>query len=684
MSTGGKLAQLATYYDPATRRVNETVTARETAPSTVADTQYTYDPSGNITKIAESSNGDSQCFTNDYLGRLVQAWTPAGGDCAQQPTAASLGGPAPYWQSWTLDAVGGWLTRTDHATASGDAVTTYTYPGTGANQAHTLSGTSVTDSAGTRAATYAYDPAGATISRPGPHGQQTLTWDVEGHLASLTDSAGASSYLYTADGDRFITRDPSGVTMDLGPVELRLSASSNTVTATHFYAMGGRLVGQRTAAGVTWLATDLHGTDQIAIDAASQAVTRRWFTPYGERRGPAVAWVSDKGYLRGTAEASGLTLLGAREYDPATGRFVSVDPVLAPGDPTQTNGYSYAGDSPVTSADPSGLMKTDRAETGPTTPPPPASDPYDFHPRDWPKPGAGRHRNGYAIVINGQSWVILANDCNVESGHFVQGPCAAGGRARISVLGPQHQCTNMADADGLCYVGPDGYVYDVDGRRSCLPADVTGPCQPSATPVQAPAPVATGRRTAAGPPPPVHVVNPAPAAAGIDPCNGGGIWCFVGDGLAYGAFFLGLAGPFCPICDAIATGMSLGSAVSYGFAGDGNRLVQQLTATGVSLVAGSIAARPFTRIAGGLAAYSGGTARAAQFVARGGASISASAAATAAGAGFCGWTPSGCDHDPDITNMPNSASQMVLFQPGTYNLKPFTDTVKGTLRAWVA
>jgi RHS repeat-associated protein len=51
----------------------------------------------------------------------------------------------------------------------------------------------------------------------------------------------------------------------------------------------------------------------------------------------------------------GLTHLGAREYDPATGRFISPDPILNSGDPQQLGGYRYAASNPTTAADPGGL-----------------------------------------------------------------------------------------------------------------------------------------------------------------------------------------------------------------------------------------------------------------------------------------------------------------------------------------
>lgn len=50
--------------------------------------------------------------------------------------------------------------------------------------------------------------------------------------------------------------------------------------------------------------------------------------------------------------ATGLYYMRARWYDPATGQFLSVDPLVA-----QTGlPYSYAGDNPVNEGDPSGLL----------------------------------------------------------------------------------------------------------------------------------------------------------------------------------------------------------------------------------------------------------------------------------------------------------------------------------------
>nr|MDT0657877.1 RHS repeat-associated core domain-containing protein [Micromonospora sp. DSM 115978] len=366
--TGAGFVQSGRYYDEATGRVTRSPVIKSVAPSYVAHTYYSYDPAGNLTKIDDNpgtGTRDTQCFSYDHHRRLTQAWTPSSADCTQQPTAAGLGGPAPYWQSWGFGSptdpkgrIGNRLTQVEHATPSGDVTTTYTYPNAGADQPHALTGLSRTDNGGTSTSTFEYDDRGNTISRPGPDGQQTLTWDPEGHLATLTDSAGNNSYVYDASGNRLISKDPAGATLHLGAMELRLA--SGVVSGTRYYTFNGETVAQRNTSGLTWLASDHQGTGQISVTAnAAQTVSIRRQTPYGEPRGPQPAWPTQRGFVDGFKDPTGLTHLGAREYDPQTGRFISVDPLIDVGNPQQINGYTYSGNNPITFSDPDGLIYTD-------------------------------------------------------------------------------------------------------------------------------------------------------------------------------------------------------------------------------------------------------------------------------------------------------------------------------------
>ncbi|GIM95753.1 RHS repeat-associated core domain-containing protein [Paractinoplanes toevensis] len=358
---GGR-AYLNFQNDLTTGRLNQISVRRDSAsPNTVSNLEYTYDDAGNVTKMADTATADNQCFSYDRYQRLAEAWTPGGGDCAATPATASLGGPAPYWQSYSYTLGGARAKLVDHGTPNGDVTTDYTFtdstpadPLTG--QPHALRGTTTTDNTGSRTAAYTYDKAGNTKTRPGPNGTQTLVWDAEGNLQSVTDTAGSSSYVYDADGNRLISRDTTGKTLYLPGEELRYTNSTGATSCTRYYSFGGGTVAQRTSAGLDWLAADHQGTQNVSIDEQTQTSTIRRQTPFGTARGQAVSWINTKGFVGGTADPTGLTHLGAREYDPALGRFISVDPVLNSGDPQSMEGYAYALNNPIVHADPSGLM----------------------------------------------------------------------------------------------------------------------------------------------------------------------------------------------------------------------------------------------------------------------------------------------------------------------------------------
>jgi len=202
---------------------------------------------------------------------------------------------------------------------------------------------------------------GNTTGRP----EQTLTWDSEDHLSTLVESTGSTSYLYDADGNRLVRSDPGGKILYLPGQEIRYTASTGTRKTTRYYTYAGGVLATRGAAGLTWLSGDHQGTASVAVTATTQAVSVRRFTPYGAPRGPVSGtWPStmDKGFVGGTQDNTGLTHLGAREYDPALGRFISGDPVFNDKDPQSWQGYAYAGNTPVTASDASGLTSCVRIE----------------------------------------------------------------------------------------------------------------------------------------------------------------------------------------------------------------------------------------------------------------------------------------------------------------------------------
>jgi RHS repeat-associated protein len=350
-------------YEYGTRRLDRTWVSRAGGSGFDLDLTYSYDPAGNPVSVTDSPTMgavDAQCYAYDGLARLTSAWTPGDGDCETAASVAGLGGPAPYWTDYAFDQVGSRTTVTEHA-AGGDTVSTYAYPVPGGDGAHQVDSVTHVGPGGTTTDTFEYDPAGNTTTRAlAGEPVQSLVWDAEGELAEvLEDDATVGEYLYSADGERLVRRQDGATTVYLpGGQELTVERVTGQVTATRYYVFNGHVVATRTDPGITGaavLVSDPHGTAELTVDGTG-AVTRRRTDPYGNPRGTApAAWPGDHGFLDKPVDDTGLVAIGARYYDPATGRFASVDPVMDLTDPQQWHGYTYANNNPITYTDPTGL-----------------------------------------------------------------------------------------------------------------------------------------------------------------------------------------------------------------------------------------------------------------------------------------------------------------------------------------
>ncbi|MET7657230.1 hypothetical protein [Streptomyces sp. NPDC005486] len=49
---------------------------------------------------------------------MTEAWTPSSNDCVTARSASALGGPAPYWTSWTYEPGGLRDTQSEHKATS--------------------------------------------------------------------------------------------------------------------------------------------------------------------------------------------------------------------------------------------------------------------------------------------------------------------------------------------------------------------------------------------------------------------------------------------------------------------------------------------------------------------------------------------------------------------------------------
>ncbi|MFF3560103.1 hypothetical protein ACFYXS_08710 [Streptomyces sp. NPDC002574] len=116
--SGGKKTQVTNTYQWGTQRLDNSRVDREGVPGVDKSSTYGYDDAGNITSISDVSRDgtDNQCFTYDHLGRLTEAWAQGATNCQATP-GSPLGGPAPYWLSYTYDITGHRTGETPTATA---------------------------------------------------------------------------------------------------------------------------------------------------------------------------------------------------------------------------------------------------------------------------------------------------------------------------------------------------------------------------------------------------------------------------------------------------------------------------------------------------------------------------------------------------------------------------------------
>ncbi|XES01012.1 RHS repeat-associated core domain-containing protein [Streptomyces sp. S1D4-11] len=164
-----------------------------------------------------------------------------------------------------------------------------------------------------------------------------------------------TKYLYDADGNQLIRRDPGQTTLfGLSDTEIVVNTSVTPnvllgAVRTYTHGGAGTPVAVRSSlanGGVKYLFNDPNDTATLSMDTTTQQVARQQYTPYGQPRISAntTTWPDPTHSYLGKPQdtATGYTDVGARKYDPALGRFISADPVFDATSPQQLGGYTYA------------------------------------------------------------------------------------------------------------------------------------------------------------------------------------------------------------------------------------------------------------------------------------------------------------------------------------------------------
>lgn len=336
-------------YDDASRITS--VTAATAAGTLLTKRSYTYMTSGGNDQALLASmtadvgvSGASATQTNYAYTDGRNHLTAANTGPATTPFVASSS------QSWVYDNVG------NRTQAVNNGTTTYS----AYNAADEICWTSTSATASTPCTS---PPAGATTYGFDASGNQTgdalsgtaasNAFNVFNQVVS-TNVTGigtlATTYTETSNTERLSAGATSFLTGTLGMVSQTSSGSSMNFIRDPY---GNLIALHNSTSGSHYYTTDAQGSVILLTDTAQNVAAKYTYDAWGNPTSATgtYATINPWRYAGGYLDPTGYTKLGARYYNPSTGRFTQPDPSHQ-----ETNNYTYARSSPANNTDPTGLF----------------------------------------------------------------------------------------------------------------------------------------------------------------------------------------------------------------------------------------------------------------------------------------------------------------------------------------
>lgn len=294
---------------------------------------YSYGATGLITGATTTLDGST--VENDYgydaINQLDSVGlTPSGGT----PSSSTLGATSAGLLTTTV--AGDTLTYnaaqqvTDLLSVGGASVS-FLYNDRGSRTSSTVAANGLAAAATTE---YEYTAAGALASVASPTAAVLYTSDARGLRQSRTEGSDADDFLWSTLGGLPLLLDDGDHRYIYGPSSAPLAQVD------------------RHSGTVEYLHTDLLGTPRLITDAAGAVAGTTTFDSFGTRTAHTGLADSAFGFTGNWSDpTTGLLYLRARDYDPVTGQFLSVDPAVE----RTRQPYAYTGNNPVLLTDPTGL-----------------------------------------------------------------------------------------------------------------------------------------------------------------------------------------------------------------------------------------------------------------------------------------------------------------------------------------
>jgi RHS repeat-associated protein len=292
--------------------------------------RYSYDANGNVTGIADAQGATgNRTMDYDNLNRLVHVLSP------------SSWGDATY----TYDALDN-LTSTKLAGGATARNTIHTFdPVT-----NILKGIFNQASNG---ASFSYDydyDAQGNIKR---RGGQSYAFD-QGNR--MTSAVGKATYRYDGLGRRVSVVGTDGVNRVQvygQDGQLLYVKASNSATPTKYVYLHKHVLAEVSGSQITYDHTDGLGSPVAQTNASGALLNRTRYEPYGATASGKATTIGFTGHV--SDNDTGLVYMQQRYYDPAAGRFLSIDPVVTDANTGGSfNRYVYANNSPYRYVDPDG------------------------------------------------------------------------------------------------------------------------------------------------------------------------------------------------------------------------------------------------------------------------------------------------------------------------------------------